>query len=251
MKIILKFFLIIGCIFFNMINLSALTTEESITLVTKIDLKMFPDSYEGLISIKNYKPNKKETENDVKIYRKNDNVIVLFLAPSIQKDQVLLRNGDKMWMYLPNSNKTLRVGSKEMSMGGEASNADIMRLELKTDYDIAFLGEEQKDEELCYKFELKAKNRTVAYDKILYWVSKAKEIPVKKELYSLSGKLIKNVYYKEVGTLNNNQIPTLVIIENAENLKYKTEMKTTQINTEVKISDTMFTLNYITKGLVK
>lgn len=230
--------------------LSAMSPQDAMDLISAVEDTVYPAVYEANLTIVNDKPGS-STESTVKVMRKGDNLTVLFLGPEIQKNQVLLRNGEKMWMYLPNAGKTLRVGAKEMSMGGQASNADMMRLGIQADYSATLIGEESLEGSKCYKFELTAKHRSAPYDRFYYWISIEDKLPVRKELYTISGKVIKNIYYKEPTVLAGQLIPSLVIIENAENPALRTTMKTTGMSRTLTVLDNVFTLAYVQRGQVK
>jgi outer membrane lipoprotein-sorting protein len=80
-------------------------------------------------------------------------------------------------------------------MGG-ASNADIASTNYVGDYNTKLLGTEVLNEVLCYVFDLIAKNKKVSYDRIKYWVSIDRNLGLKAEFYSVSGKLLKTAFFK-------------------------------------------------------
>jgi outer membrane lipoprotein-sorting protein len=181
----------------------------------------------------------------MEVLRKDDRLLAIFLSPPIQKEQKFLRNGDNMWMYLPRSKRVMRISAKERSMGGEANNSDVMRVDLVKDYEIKYLGDETLDSTLCHKLELSGKERKVAYKKIIYWISKDEALPVKRELYSISGKLMKNMYFEDVKKINGVDRPTKWIIENAIDPTYRTEFLFREIDEEVRFRNNVFTPAYL------
>ena len=48
----------------------------------------------------------------------------------------------------------------------------------------------------CSVLDLKAVNKNVTYDRIKYWVSQSRQVGVKAEFYTLSGKLFKTAEFK-------------------------------------------------------
>ena len=154
-----------------------------------------------------------------------------------------------MWMYLPNSGKVLRIGAKEQSMGGEASNTDLLRVDLAKDYNGTYVGEETIEGVPCYKLDLTAKDRTIAYDRVVYWVSKDGELPVKREFYSLSGKLLKTMYFKDVKNYHGRIRPSFMLIQNEKNQLYKTEIILMEMIEVNNLQDFMFTPSYARRGV--
>ncbi len=226
-----------------------MTPEDVHALVERVDNNSSPIQYESDLAIKNYGPGGSLTEQQAHVFRKGDKVLIAITAPAIQRGQAVIRNTDDMWMYLPNSGRVLRIGAKEQSMGGEASNTDLLRVDLAKDYNGAYGGEESIDGVPCYKLELLAKDRTIAYDRVVYWVSKDRELPVKREFYSLSGKLLKTMYFKDVKSYQGRMRPSFMLIQNEKNQQYKTEIILMDMIEVNNLQDFMFTPSYAQRGI--
>ena len=95
-----------------------------------------------------------------------DNVVALFLDPPSEKGRSSLRQGDNMWLYIPNVGKPVRITSLQSVVGGVFNNSDFLRLDYSAEYDAESVVEEDE----AYLLELKAKNRSVAYDRLKMWV---------------------------------------------------------------------------------
>jgi len=228
---------------------SGITPEDVHALVERVDGNSAPIQYESDLAIRNYGPGGSLTEQQAHVFRKGDKVLIAIVAPAIQRGQAVIRNADDMWMYLPNSGKVLRIGAKEQSMGGEASNTDLLRVDLAKDYIGAHGGEEVIDGVPCYELELRAKDRTIAYDRVVYWVSKDKELPVKREFYSLSGKLLKTMYFKDLKSYQGRTRPSFILIQNEKNPLYKTEIILMDMIEVNNLQDFMFTPSYAQRGI--
>jgi outer membrane lipoprotein-sorting protein len=226
-----------------------MTPAEVHALVERVDNNSAPFQYESDLAMRSYGPGGSLTEQQAHVFRKGDKVLIAIAAPAIQRGQAIIRNMDDMWMYLPNSGKVLRIGAKEQSMGGEASNTDLLRVDLAKDYSGAYVGEEGIDGVPCYELELRAKDRTIAYDKIVYWVSKERELPVKREFYSLSGKLLKTMYFKDLKSYQGRTRPSFMLIQNEKNQLYKTEITLMDMIEVDNLQDFMFTPSYAQRGI--
>ena len=62
---------------------------------------------------------------------------------------------------------------------------------------MSYLGSEDLAGKSCYQFELRAKNRKLAYSLVRLWVDPATKMPVKKAFYAVSGMMLK--YYEVTG----------------------------------------------------
>ncbi len=94
-----------------------------------------------------------------------------------------------MWLYIPSANKPIRITSLQSVVGGVFNNADIMQLEYSTEYDATYSKGTDKEDIL----DLKAKNKTVAYDKLKMWITKADKTLRKVEAYSASDAYLKHL----------------------------------------------------------
>ena len=57
------------------------------------------------------------------------------------------------------------------------------------------------DDELCYKFDLKSKNKNSTYDRIVYWISQKRLVGLQAEYYTVSGKKFKSAKMKYDNTV--------------------------------------------------
>ncbi len=170
------------------------TAQDATKLLREVDDNLMPESYEAHRKLINEEPDGSKKEFTFYTVKKGkDKIAMLYLLPASEKGRSTLRLGENMWLYIPSANRPIRITSLQSVVGGVFNNADIMQLEYSAEYDATY-GEGTDKE---YLLELKAKNRSVAYDKLKMWVTKAKKILRKVEAYSASGMLIKTLEFKE------------------------------------------------------
>lgn len=144
--------------------------------------------------IVNYKKEQKSDEGDFEVmFQGFDKSLVRFLKAD-QKGQFLLMLEDKMWLYMPKTQRPIRVTPLQRLMG-DASNGDIARSTFSRDYQSALAGEEMLDGKDCYKLALTAKSEAATYQRGELWVDKRTSRPLKAELYLASGKHYKTITY--------------------------------------------------------
>jgi hypothetical protein len=90
--------------------------------------------------------------------------------------------------------KPIRITSLQSVVGGVFNNADILNLDYSEEYHVEKL-EESGGELLLL---LKAKTKSVAYDRLKMWVDKNKKLPTRLECLTEAAMLIKTIYFKEV-----------------------------------------------------
>jgi outer membrane lipoprotein-sorting protein len=168
---------------------------DGTALLKQVDRNLNPESYESYRKLINVEPDGRKKEYTLFTIKKGvDKVASLFLAPASEKGRSTLRLGDNMWFYIPNVGKPIRITSLQSVVGGVFNNADILQLDYAAEYNVEKV-EESEGEYLLY---LKAKTRTVAYDRLKLWADRTKKLPTKIECLTEANMLIKTIYFKDV-----------------------------------------------------
>jgi outer membrane lipoprotein-sorting protein len=217
--------------------------QDGNELLKRIDEKLMPDSYESYRKLINLEPNGRKKEFIFYTVKKGkDKVVMLYLAPASEKGRTTLRLGENMWLYIPNVGKPIRITSLQSITGGVFNNADIMALDYSAEYNVVNF----ENNETGYVLNLKAKNNTVAYDKLKMWATKD-EILIKIECYSASGMLIKTLEFKEMKDFGNGLVRPSVMETYSPLYKgYRSIMIYSQVRTR-EFKDEVFTINYMSK----
>lgn len=168
---------------------------DGTALLKQVDRNLNPESYESYRKLINVEPDGRKKEYTLFTIKKGvDKVASLFLTPASEKGRSTLRLGDNMWFYIPNVGKPIRITSLQSVVGGVFNNADILQLDYAAEYTVEKV-EEGGNEYLMY---LKAKTKTVAYDRLKLWAGRAKKLPIKIECLTEANMLIKTIYFKDV-----------------------------------------------------
>jgi len=160
-----------------------------------------------------------------------DKVFAEIIAPKQFKGRQFLRLDDTVWAYFPgvSSNRqgqterriktAIRVSGKEIFMGGDFSNNDVLRLNIVDDYTPEII-ENLPDQ---YGLELKGRDMSVTYPTIRLWVRKGDFQPIRAEYYTLSDDLIKSVFYQDYRDFGNEFVrPGMLEMKSAVLPKAKT-----------------------------
>jgi outer membrane lipoprotein-sorting protein len=211
-------------------------------LLVQIDRNLNPESYELYRKLINIEPDGKKKEYTLFSVKKGvDNVAALFLAPASDKGRSTLRVGDNMWLYIPNVGKPIRITSLQSVIGGIFNNADILNLDYSAEYNVEKVNETGKE----YLLYLKAKNKTVAYDRLKMWVDKDKKIPIRIECLTEANMLIKTLYFKDIKNFGGGIVRPAVIETDSPLYKgYKSVMIFAKIKNK-DFKDEVFTLTFM------
>jgi len=214
-------------------------------ILEEIDRKLTPISAQIYKKLVNIEPDGSKKEFLLFQAKKDkDKMVSLFLEPDSEKGRATLRLGDNMWLYIPNVGRPLRITSMQSVVGGVFNNADIMRLDFSTEYSVA--KEEDKGKFLL--LELKAKNDTVSYDKLLMQIDKKTLLPIQIECYTSTKMLIKTLYYKKLKDFGDGIVrPSIVETSSPMYKGYKSIMIYGKI-TPKEFADEAFTLDNLKKA---
>lgn len=211
-------------------------------LLKEVDRNLNPESYESYRKIINIEPDGRKKEYTLFTIKKGlDKTAALFLSPASEKGRSTLRLGDNMWLYIPNVGKPIRITSLQSVVGGVFNNSDILQLDYAAEYDVEKV-EEKEDE---YLLHLKAKTKTVAYDRVKIWADKIKKLPIKIECLTEANMLIKTLYFKDIKDFGGGIVrPAVTETDSPLYRGYKSVMIYAGIK-ERKFKDEIFTLTFM------
>jgi hypothetical protein len=212
-------------------------------LLKKVDRNLNPEAFEMYRKLINIEPDGTKKEFIMYSVKKGrDQIASVFLAPASEKGRATLRVGENMWLYIPNVGKPIRITSLQSVTGGIFNNADIMRLDYSAEYNC----EKVDQKEDTFILHLKAKTRSVAYDRVTMWVDK-KKLPSKIECFASSGMLIKTLYFKKIKDFGNGLVrPAVIETDSPLHKGYKSVMIFAKMK-QRDLPDEAFTLNFLSR----
>lgn len=216
--------------------------SEGKALLEQMDRNLSPESYESYRKLINIEPSGAKKEFTLFTVKKGvDKVASLFIAPASEKGRSTLRLGDNMWLNIPNIGKPIRITSLQSVVGGVFNNADILQLDYAAEYDVEKVDEQGRE----YLLHLKAKSKSVAYDKLKIWADKDKKLPTKIECLTEKSMLIKTLYFKDVKDFGGGLVRPAVIETDSPLYKgYKSVMIYAKVKKKI-FKDEVFTLTFM------
>jgi outer membrane lipoprotein-sorting protein len=127
--------------------------------------------------------------------------LVRYVAPPRDVGKLVLLNGSNMWFYDPASKASVRI-SPQQRLTGQASDGDVVSVNLALDYTPKLVGEEtiqdaDHKERSVWHLDLAAATGEAMYSRLEYWVEKETYRPIKGKFYSDSGRLLKIAYFRK------------------------------------------------------
>jgi len=167
-----------------------------------------------------------------------------YLAPAREKGTKMLKIDDQLWMYSPQSDRTIRISGhmlRQSMMGSDLSYEDMMEDRRMSEiYSGDIVGEEIYDENDCWILELTAKVDDLAYYSQKLWVDKEYLTPRKQQLYAKSGKLLKVIELSELFKIDDRWYPKRMLFQDVLLKGKGTEFIIESINFDENIPEHIF-----------
>ncbi|HVY40423.1 MAG TPA: outer membrane lipoprotein-sorting protein [Polyangia bacterium] len=145
--------------------------------------------------------------------------LVRYVDPPRDAGKLVLLDASKMWFYDPASKTSVRI-SAQQRLVGQASDGDVLTVNLAHDYTATLIGEETiKDadhqDRRAWHLNLVAATGDAVYARLEYWVERDSYRAIKGKFYSDSGRLLKMAYYRKFAEVMGVVRPTETVIIDA------------------------------------
>lgn len=216
-------------------------------IVTAADQIRFPDEgFQVSVHVTSLVPNRDPELHEYQVLQSgHDKSVVRTLAPASEAGQVMLLRGPDLWVFLPEVSQPVRLPLSQR-LTGQVANGDLARANFAGDYTATFVKEEDMEGKKCRVLDLIAAHKGVTYHRVLYWVEKGTNRPVKAEFYTLSKRLMKTGLYSEFKELGGKIRPTKLTLIDA--LKSGEQSVLAYSSLKVRdIPDKVFTKDFLRK----
>ena len=231
------------------------TRPSAEDVVTASDRARNPDQpFRVTLTIVEYIGNKSRDRTGLIVYsRENkqtgqfDN-LVRYAEPPRDAGKLVLLRGANLWFYDPASKASIRI-SAQQRLSGQASNGDVLTVNLARDYTTTIVGDESLQDadhqsRDCWHLDMKAATPDAIYNRIEYWVERGTYRSVKGKFYADSGRLLKIAYYHKYEQRLDGMRPTEVILIDAVNSNLATTIGYSDYRFQ-EIPDTWFQRDYL------
>jgi outer membrane lipoprotein-sorting protein len=234
-------------IFILLFSLPVCAADESTgidgqELLRRIDRNLNPEAYESYRKLINIEPDGRTKEYVIFTVKKGfDKVAALFISPASEKGRTTLRLGENMWLYIPNVGKAIRITSLQSVVGGVFNNSDILQLDYASEYQVLDVEEDAE----TYLLHLKAKERSVAYDRVRLHADKDTLLPTRVECLTVTGLLVKTIHFKQVQDFGDGIVrPSVIETDSPLYRGYRSAMIFAALKKRT-LKDEIFTLTFM------
>ncbi len=117
------------------------------------------------------------------------------LSPPRHKGEVILFNDRTIWYLKPGLRRPIAISARQR-LQGDAATGDISSTNYARDYAGTVVGEDAVDGDPAWRLDLVARNKSVTYDRIRYWISKRRRLALKAEFLTVGGDVFKTATFE-------------------------------------------------------
>lgn len=179
-----------------------------------------------------------------------EDAAVEYLSPPRERGTRMLKLGDRLWMYMPRIDRVQQISGhmlREGMMGSDVSYEDLMESpKLREMYEARVDGQEELDGRATFKLEMTARDEGVTYPRRTTWIDKETYIPLKQELYTADGMLLKTWTMSEIEEFEEDRrFPTRMTVEDHVIKDSVTRLEFENIRFGIELEDEIFSLRWV------
>jgi len=238
----------------------ALTGED---IIKKVDANMTFNTARMEAKMVIHVEGEVRTKELIEYAKGRDTSFAEFTSPPRDQGVKYLKIADNMWMYLPSVEKIIKIEGhmlRQSMMGSDFSYEDALESKkLLEKYDATLVSEEvvpvtfRRGAELtarerrCYVIDLTAKVKDVTYYRRMVWVDRELFVPVREDLFALSGKKLKEMTVGDVQRFGARYYPMYYTMSNLLRQNSTTEMFVISARFDIFIPEDTFTQRNLSK----
>lgn len=183
----------------------------------------------------------------------NEKALIVVTSPRREAGNKTLKLKNELWMYLRNTETTIKVPPSMMLQswnGSDFTNDDLVReSSLIDDYTMRILARDSVAGVPTWKVELLPRpDAPVVWGRIVHWVLMADYLPARTEYYDESGARMRTMLYENVRRMGGRSIPTRWSMVNDQKPGHRTTFEYLEVAFDVAISDRVFSFRELEKG---
>ena len=226
--------------------------QDAHEILERVEFNMRGHGFYAEITMELVRPGN-TTEISLRSWSLGDDYALIYItAPPQEEGTAYLKRGNEMWNYQPRINRTVRMPRSMMSqswMGSDFTNNDLVSgTSTVHDFHHELAGSVMVESHECYIIKLVPHpGNPVAYDRVIYFVSRQFHIPLMVENYNEYDALVSTIHFREIREFNGRNFPAIIEIIPSGEEERKTVMTTHSIEFGVNISEGFFSIENLTE----
>jgi outer membrane lipoprotein-sorting protein len=162
----------------------------------------------------------------------------------------ILRTEDEIYLFYPDAEELIRLQGaalRDSVMGSDMSYEDMTGgKDLLESYRVELAGTEPVDGHPCYRIEMEARRRSVAYYRQTVWVDTELMIYRRVHKFSRSGKLLKELDVTDIREIAGRNIAMRMTLRDALKRNSQTEFVMDELAIDIPLPEDVFSLGELT-----
>jgi outer membrane lipoprotein-sorting protein len=175
-----------------------------------------------------------------------EKTFIRILHPKKEKGIATLRIKNEMWNFLPKTNKVMKIPPSMMMsswMGSDLTNDDLVKeFTFMEDYLFEFTSSDSDEPDQIYVKCIPKEGLPIVWGHVVIAVDEKSYMPVWQKYYDEKGKLMRELFYKEVKKFGTRTIPSVMELIPTTKEGNKTILRYINAKFDIKIDDSIFTL---------
>ena len=232
---------------------SSSTENEAEIIVKKIDELFRASSSTALVDMQIITPH---WERSLKMYvwsKGMDRTFFRILEPKKERGIATLRIGNEMWNFLPKTNKVIKIPPSMMMsswMGSDFTNDDLVKeFTFIESYHFEMTTYENPEEGVLYVKCIPKEGLPIVWGHIIIAVQDEGYMPVWQKYYDEKGKLMKEMFFKDVKAFGQREIPSVLELIPTTKEGHKTVLYYIEATFNTNIDEEIFSLRNLRKRI--
>ncbi len=243
--IIVRHSFIVFCVIIFFVGL--LLAQTATEIIERAEDLLKGETSQGVFKMTIVTPNFTRVMEMETYWKGNEKALIHINSPRREAGNRTLKVGNEMWMYLRNTETTIKIPPSMMLQswnGSDFTNDDIVReTNLVEDYSTDIIGEEEIDGVLCWVIELMPRSDlAIVWGKLHYYVRQKDYVPARIDYYDEHGDLIRYMEFSDIGEQGGRTIPATWTMHNNIKPGHKTTFEIIEIQFDVPLSSRIFSL---------
>jgi hypothetical protein len=171
---------------------------DGMAALARSDATLFAERGRWKMSIKDYEGGVAKRSSEFECAAGGvDRVLLVATGPAVLRGQTFLRLGDVIYHYVKKVDKLEQVPASAAFFNSAFSMEDVVSVKMAAFYDLATATRDVWSGKPCLRLELVARDRTVAYKRVVSWIDETTWRPLGREYYAFSGTLLKKLVFDE------------------------------------------------------
>lgn len=166
------------------------------------------------------------------------------LAPEKEKGTKMLKIDKQLWIYSPKTKRSIQISGqmlRQSMLGSDLSYEDMMNdSPLQQKYSTEVTGEETIDGRKCWILTLTAVKEGLNYHTQKMWIDQERYVPLRTDMFSKSGKLLKRLEMSGVERTQGRWFPKTMVYKDMLKEGKDTRMTIISIQFDVEIPASVF-----------